>query len=102
MKANEVILGKNLRTFVMELLEKQDKFPKLIDYLASLWAVSEKYKEVNQVDFALIAKIIEEAFIIPPKKIDWGFERKQIKSHYSSSLNSAEYHKEVIIPLNED
>lgn len=79
MKANEVILGKNLRTFVMELLEKQDKFPKLIDYLISLWTVLEKHKETKQVDFGLIAQILEEAFETPPKKINWDLERDYAK-----------------------
>ena len=59
----------------MELLAKQDKFPKLIDYLTSLLAVLEKHKETKQVDFELIAQILEEAFETPPKKINWDLER---------------------------
>ena len=57
-------------------MEQQDRFPKLIDYLASLWAVAERYKDAENVDFALIARMLEEAFHTKPKKIDWNKERK--------------------------
>ena len=95
MKANEVILGKNLRTFVMELLEKQDKFPKLIDYLISLWTVSEKYKEVNKIDFELIAKIIEEAFETPLRKINWENLKNNLKFNNIAIPNTPEYFQEI-------
>ena len=78
---SHIKLGKDLRTFVMELLEQQDRFPKLIDYLASLWAVAERYKDAENVDFALIARMLEEAFHTKPKKIDWNKEREVAQNY---------------------
>lgn len=76
MEYNEVLLGKDLRKFIMELLKSQDSYPKLKDYLASLWAVAENYRNIEMVNFALIAQLIEEAFNTSPRKINWNIERK--------------------------
>lgn len=95
MNYNEVVLGKDLRDFVINLLEEQEKLPKLIKYLASLWEVAESYKEVDKVDFALIAKVFEEAFKIHPKKIDWIYEKKQVESTCKAEFNTPLYLKEI-------
>ena len=92
MTKNQIKTGNDLYKYVLQLLEQKDKetqvlrennplysikgeaitaYPTLLNYLLSLWATAEKYKNVEKVTFSLIAKILEEAFATPPKKVNW-------------------------------
>jgi hypothetical protein len=64
----------------------------LLDYLLSIWAMAEKYSNVEKVTCSLIAKILEETFNAPPKTVNWD---KLLKfpyvSPFSSKANTPKY-----------
>jgi len=75
---------------------KRSAFPPLHTYLLSIWAVAEKYKNVDKVRFKLIAQILEEAFDAPPKEINWEEELKTpFIPPFTGESNSSEYYAEI-------
>ena len=117
MTKDQIKTGNDLYKYVRQLLEQKDKetqvlrennplysikgdaitaYPTLLNYLLSLWATAEKYKNVEKVTFSLIAKILEEAFATPPKKVNWDeLLKDQFIMPYTSEANSQEYFIEI-------
>ena len=117
MTKDQIKTGNDLYKYVRQLLEQKDKetqvlrennplysikgdaitaYPTLLNYLLSLWATAEKYKNVEKVTFSLIAKILEEAFATPPKKINWDkLLKDQFIMPYTSEANTPEYFVEI-------
>mgnify|MGYP003600166015 CR=1 FL=1 len=117
MTKDQIKTGNDLYKYVLQLLEQKDKetqvlrennplysikgdaitaYPTLLNYLLSLWATAEKYKNVEKVTFSLIAKILEEAFATPPKKVNWDkLLKDQFVMPYTSEANSPEYFIEI-------
>ena len=117
MTKDQIKTGNDLYKYVLQLLEQKDKetqvlrennplysikgeaitaYPTLLNYLLSLWATAEKYKNVEKVTFSLIAKILEEAFATPPKKVNWDeLLKEQFIMPFESEPNTTEYHEEI-------
>ncbi|GEM55826.1 hypothetical protein B0A58_08730 [Flavobacterium branchiophilum NBRC 15030 = ATCC 35035] len=117
MTKDQIKTGNDLYKYVLQLLEQKDKetqvlrennplysikgdaitaYPTLLNYLLSLWATAEKYKNVEKVTFSLIAKILQEAFATPPKKVNWDeLLKEQFIMPYTSEANSQEYFIEI-------
>ena len=117
MTKDQIKTGNDLYKYVLQLLEQKDKetqvlrennplysikgeaitaYPTLLNYLLSLWATAEKYKNVEKVTFSLIAKILEEAFATPPKKVNWDeLLKDQFIMPFESEPNTPEYHEEI-------
>jgi hypothetical protein len=75
---------------------KASAFPPLLDYLLSLWAAAEKYRDVDEVSWSLIAQILEEAFNTSPKRVDWTeLLKTPCSPAYGSKANTPEYYEEI-------
>ena len=70
--------------------------PSSLDYLLQLWTVIERYKDAEKVDFALIGKMLQEAFDAPKKQIN---KRELLKkgkvTECYSERNTPEYYEEI-------
>ena len=96
MEYNQIKTGADLRKYIMALLESRKKYPNLSTYLLQLWAVAERCKHVNRPDYALIARILTEAFESAPKQPDWAQLLKEPKiKEFESIPNTPEYHIEI-------
>lgn len=117
MTKDQIKTGNDLYKYVLQLLEQKDKetqtmrennplynikgdaitaYPTLLNYLLSLWATAERYKNVEKVTFALIAKILEEAFATPPKNVNWDeLLNDQFIMPFENEPNTPEYFIEI-------
>ena len=116
MRIDEIKTGHDLYRYITQFLEKKNiesqilrekniltrikgdriyEYPHLLDYLLSLWATAEKYKE-QKITFSLIAQMLEEAFVSKPKVVNWDELLKvQYTPPYDSEANTPEYHEEI-------
>jgi hypothetical protein len=117
MKKEQILTGEDLRRYILQLLKQKENeteelkkthplqriwgdkisaFPPLLDYLLSLWATAEKYRNVEKITWNLIAQILEEAFDTQPKKVNW---EEMLKIPYTlpfnSKANTPEYYEEI-------